>query len=152
RADHLDPGIVDQDIGLQCERLERCSVEKVKAPHLTADLLGEPLGCRQVDIRHRHAVAGAGKGSGARCTDAAGAARDQGGAGELSAAVHGMPLELKRWVGAVLDAAALGSDDSNEYSLSKCQLQREGQVVGFMADVEVHGFVAEGYENVREAF
>ncbi len=52
RADALDAGVVDQDVGLEPQLLQRGDVEKVDRPGLSTDLAGDRLGADVVDVGH----------------------------------------------------------------------------------------------------
>src|SRR6476469_6565059 len=80
----LNPRVVDQDIRLQCEVLERADVEKIYPPSIPTDLFGDYLRGGLVHVGHRHAGAARREFPGTGRSDATRAAGDErGAAGQL---------------------------------------------------------------------
>ena len=79
RVDALYPGVVDQDVGVEFQALQRRDVEKIYRPGLSADLFGQRLGRRLVDVGDGDAGAAAGQFARTGRTDTTGAAGDDGG-------------------------------------------------------------------------
>ena len=71
RADMLDSRVVDQDVGLQLQLLQRADVGKVYRPGLSADLLRDVLGADVIEVRDGHDGPTRGKLAGACRADAA---------------------------------------------------------------------------------
>src|SRR6185437_4140329 len=79
RIDALYSGVVDQDIGVEFQTLQRRYVEKVYRPGLSVDLFGERLGGDLVHVRHGDAGAAAGEFARTGGTDTTGTPGYDGG-------------------------------------------------------------------------
>ena len=85
----LDTGVVDQDVDVQREVLQRGGVREVHRPAVTADLGGDLLGGRSVQIADRDLRAGSGEHAGTRLTDSGRSAGHQRAASFQGAGVCG---------------------------------------------------------------
>jgi hypothetical protein len=91
----LEPGVVDQDVHRELERVESRAVGEIHDPRLAPELLGRPSGSELVAIGHDHRGARRGQSAGAGQADPARGSGDQGAtpgeveAGSAVVGVHG---------------------------------------------------------------